>query len=174
MLRWTMCRPVAKHTWPWNWNEANAPADAAASRSASSRTTNALLPPSSRLTRLSSWPASVPTRRPAAVEPVNDTRFTLGSVTIASPTSAPPSTTWSSPSGSPASRKTASNTAPPQTAVWGSGLRMTALPRARAGATTRIPSTVGEFHGVIAPMTPAGTRRSIDSRPGTTLGTSWP
>ena len=74
---------------------------------------------------------------------------------------------WSSPSGSPASRKTASNTAPPQTAVWGSGLRMTALPRASAGATTRIPSTVGEFQGVIAPTTPAGTRRSIDSRPGT-------
>ena len=174
MLRWTMWRPVAKQTWPWNWNEAKAPAEAAASRSASSSTTNALLPPSSRLTRLSRSPASAPTRRPAAVEPVNDTRSTLGSVTIASPTSAPPRTTCSRPSGRPASRKTASNIAPPQTGVCGSGLRITALPTASAGATTRMPSTDGEFQGVIAPITPAGTRRSIDSRPGTTLGTSWP
>ena len=100
--------------------------------------------------------------------------MTFGSVTIASPTSAPPTTTWRTPSGRPASRKTAANIAPPQTGVCGSGFRITALPTASAGATTRIPSTLGEFHGVIAPMTPTGTRRSIDSRPGTTLGTSWP
>ena len=27
---------------------------------------------------------------------------------------------------------------------------------------------------MITPMTPTGTRRSIERRPGTTLGTSWP
>ena len=119
-------------------------------------------------------PASSPTRRPAAVDPVNDTRCTLGSVTIASPVSAPPTTTWSTPSGSPASRNSATNMAPPHTGVWGSGLRTTALPSASAGATTRIPRTLGEFQGVIAPITPAGTRRTMESRPGATDGTSEP
>ena len=105
---------------------------------------------------------------------MNDTIDTFGSVTSASPTSAPPTTIWSTPSGSPASRKTASNMAPPMIGVCGSGLRTTALPRASAGATTRIPSTLGEFHGVIVPITPTGIRRTIDSRPGTTVGTSEP
>ena len=105
---------------------------------------------------------------------MNDTTETFGSVTSASPTSAPPTTTWSRPSGRPASRKTAANIAPPTTGVCGSGLRTTALPSASAGATTRMPSTDGEFHGVIAPMTPAGTRRTIDSRPLTADGISEP
>ncbi len=48
------------------------------------------------------------------------------------------------------------------------------MPSASAGATTRIPSTDGEFHGVIAPMTPAGTRRTIDRRPFTAEGMSEP
>ena len=48
------------------------------------------------------------------------------------------------------------------------------MPSASAGATTRIPSTLGEFHGVIAPMTPTGTRRTIDSRPGVADGISEP
>ena len=135
---------------------------------------NALLPPSSSETFLSIPPASCPTRRPTGVEPVNDTTWMFGSVTRASPTSAPPTTTWSTPSGSPASRKTASNIAPPMTGVCGSGLSTTALPRASAGPTTRMPSTLGEFHGVIAPITPAGTRRTIDSLPATADGTSEP
>ena len=135
---------------------------------------NALLPPSSSETFFSMPPASWPTRRPTAVEPVNDTTGMFGSVTSASPTSAPPTTTCSSPSGRPASRKTAANIAPPTTGVCGSGLRTTALPRASAGATTRMPSTDGEFQGVIAPMTPAGTRRTIDSRPFTADGINEP
>ena len=119
-------------------------------------------------------PASEPTRRPTAVEPVKDTTGMLGSVTSASPTSAPPTTTWSRPSGSPASRNTAANIAPPMTGVCGSGLRTTAFPSASAGATTRMPRTDGEFHGVIAPMTPTGTRRTIERRPLTADGMSEP
>ncbi len=169
-----MCRPAAKQTWPWNWNDEKAPAATAASRSASSSTMNALLPPSSSETFFRRPPASSPTRRPAAVDPVNDTIATFGSVTSASPTSAPPTTIWRTPSGRPASRKTASNIAPPMTGVCGSGFSTTAFPSASAGATTRIPRTLGEFHGVMAPMTPTGMRRTIDSRPFTTLGTSEP
>ena len=173
-LRWTRWRPAAKQTWPWNWNAEKAPAAAAASRSASSRTMNALFPPSSSETFLSMPPASWPTRRPTAVDPVNETTGMFGSVTRASPTSAPPTTTWSKPSGRPASANTAANIAPPTTGVWGSGLSTTALPRARAGATTRMPSTLGEFHGVIAPTTPTGTRRTIERRPLTAVGMSEP
>ncbi len=133
-----------------------------------------MLPPNSRDTFFSSPPARAPTRRPTSVEPVNDSTRVLGSVTSASPTSASPMTTSSRPSGSPASAKTAAKTAAPQTGVCGSGLRTTALPNASAGATTRMPSTLGEFHGVIAPMTPTGTRRLIDRRPGWADGRSDP
>ena len=48
------------------------------------------------------------------------------------------------------------------------------MPNARAGATTRMPSTVGEFQGVMAPTTPTGTRRTIDSRPFWAVGISEP
>jgi len=51
---------------------------------------------------------------------------------------------------------------------------ITALPSASAGPTTRIPSTLGEFHGVIAPTTPTGTRRTIDIRSGCADGISEP
>ena len=105
---------------------------------------------------------------------MNDTSETFGSVTIASPTSAPPTTIWSRPSGRPASANTAANIAPPTTGVCGSGFRTTALPSARAGATTRMPSTLGEFHGVIAPTTPTGTRRTIERRPFCAVGMSEP
>ena len=62
----------------------------------------------------------------------------------------------------------------PRPGVCGSGFRTTALPSARAGATTRIPSTVGKFHGVIAPTTPTGTRRTIERRPRCAVGMSEP
>ena len=143
-------------------------------RSASSSTISGLLPPSSSTTFLSSPPASAPTRRPTSVEPVNETASTFGSVTSASPASASPMTTWSRPSGRPASLNIAANIAPPQTGVCGSGFSTTALPSASAGATTRMPSTLGEFHGVIAATTPTGTRRTIERRPLFAVGTSYP
>ena len=46
----------------------------------------------------------------------------------------------------------------------GSGLRITALPSARAGATARIDRIVGTLNGEMTPTTPTGTRRDIDSR----------
>ena len=85
---------------------------------------------------------------------------TAGSTTSASPTSAPPGSTCSTPAGSPASSKIRANIAPPQIAVRGSGLRITALPSASAGATARIARIVGTLNGAITPTTPAGTRRA--------------
>ena len=136
-------------------------------------TISAELPPSSRWTRLSSRPASSPTRRPAAVEPVNEMMRTSGSVTTASPVSGPPGSTCSRPSGSPASSKTRAIATPPQTAVRGSGLRITALPSASAGATDRMARICGKLNGAITPTTPTGTRSAKLSR-GCSLGSSSP
>ncbi len=101
--------------WPWCRNDPQAPADAAAARSASSRMTSAELPPSSRCARLRWRAASSPMRRPTAVEPVKLMIRTSGSVISASPTSGPPGSTCSRPSGRPASSKTRARTTPPQT-----------------------------------------------------------
>jgi hypothetical protein len=96
--------------WPWCRNEPQAPDEEAASMSASSSTMNELLPPSSSATRLRFSPQAAPTLRPAAVEPVNDTKLTSGAVQIAAPASRPPGSTCSTPSGSPASSKMRANT----------------------------------------------------------------
>lgn len=59
-------------------------------------------------------------------------------------------------SGTWASSKMRANIAPPEIAVRGSGLRITALPSASAGATARIARMVGTLNGAITPTTPAG------------------
>ena len=150
--------------WPWWAKVPHAPTEAAAATSTSPRTISAELPPSSRCARLRCCPASAPTARPARVEPVNAMIRTAGSTTIASPTSAPPGSTCSTPAGSPASSNTRANIAPPEIAVRGSGLRITALPSASAGATARMARIVGTLNGAITPTTPAGTRRAKDNR----------
>ncbi len=61
----------------------------AVARSASGSTTDADLPPSSSATRLMPAAASSPTRRPARVEPVNETMSTSGCPARASPTTGP-------------------------------------------------------------------------------------
>ena len=159
--------------WPWCRNEPQAPADAAAGTSASSSTISAELPPSSRCTRLRCWPASAPTCRPTAVEPVNEMIRTTGSVISASPASGPPGSTCSSPAGRPASSNTRASTTPPVTAVRGSGFSTTALPSASAGATERMARICGKLNGEITPTTPAGTR-SAQLRWGASDGSSSP
>ena len=54
---------------------------------------------------------------------------------------------------------------PPLAGVSGEGLTTTVLPRASAGAMTRMPSTRGKFHGVITATTPTGTRSETEERP---------
>ena len=63
---------------------------------------------------------------------------------------------------------------PPETAVCASGLRMTALPRASAGATARIERISGKFHGLITPTTPSGTRLAMLCLPASLVGSRWP
>lgn len=118
-------------------------------------------------------PASSPTARPAAVEPVNEMTRTEGSTTRVLPVSAPPGSTWNSPSGRPALRRIAAKTSPPETAVRGSGSRMTALPSASAGATERMDRICGKLNGAITPTTPTGRRRARLSR-GFPDRSTWP
>src|SRR5680860_1372814 len=124
---------------------------AAFSRSASAKTMLALLPPSSRVTRLtwSAHPAMI--CLPTAVEPVNTILRTVGLVTNLSPTTEPlPGKTWNRPSGRPAS----SASWPRRMLVSGvhsAGLRSTAFPAASAGAKPQAAMVIGKFHGVITP-----------------------
>ena len=78
--------------------------------------------------------------------------------------SAPPGSSDSSPGGSPASSKIRTRVTPPQTAVRGSGLSSTALPRASAGATARMERISGKLNGAITDTTPTGRRRAKDQR----------
>lgn len=96
---------------------------------------------------------------PTGVDPVKLTTRGVGWVTIASPMSEPePTTTDSSPSGSPASSKIRASSRPPVTGVSPAGLSTTALPTAKAGATERFDSCIGKFHGEITATTPTGSR----------------
>ena len=142
--------------------------------SASSSTTSGLLPPSSRTMRLRLRPAASPTLRPVAVEPVNEIIRTFGSSQSAWPTSAPPPITCSRPSGRPASSKMRAVRTPPLIGVFGSDLRITALPSASAGPTERAGRTTGKFHGQITPTTPTGTRWAMLVRPGIIDGSTCP
>jgi hypothetical protein len=105
-------------------------------------------------------------RRPTLLEPVNDTMAMSGSVQIASPASAPPGSTCSTPFGRPASSNIRAMMNPPVMAVRGSGLSTTALPVASAGATARIERISGKLNGEMMPMTPRGMRRAMLMRPG--------
>src|SRR5512139_2088665 len=99
--RGTSMRVHDAQVWPLLMNAWFRLARTAFSKSASSRITLADLPPSSSDTFFTVFAASSATRRPAAVEPVNETMSTSGCVTIASPTTGPePDTKLNTPFGS--------------------------------------------------------------------------
>src|SRR5215468_12763142 len=103
--------------------------------------------------------ASSATRRPTAVEPVNEITRGIGFEIKASPISLDePTTMLRRPGGSPASSKIFASSRPPATGVYAEGLRTTALPRARAGPTARCERYSGKFQGLITPTTPTGRR----------------
>ena len=91
-----------------------------------------------------------------AVDPVNDTMSTAGSVVSSSAPAAPASTmTLSTPGGSP----TASAAVPKiseETGVRGLGRRMTELPAMRAGINFWNAMMIAALYGVIAATTPTG------------------
>ncbi len=110
------------------------PAGIALSNGASSSTTNADLPPSSRHTFLMPSPATDAMRRPASSDPVKLIMSTSGCDTIASPTTRPwPETMFSTPFGSPISCAASAS----MNALIGAisaGFSTTVQPAASAGA----------------------------------------
>ena len=144
----------------------NAPltmAPAALSTSASGSTMTAPLPPSSISVFLA--PAARATASPVAYPPVNDTMSTSGWLTSAAPTVAPrPGSTASRPAGTPASSRS-STKASAVNGVCSAGLRTTAFPPIRAGASLCATRLSGSLKGVIAPITPTGSRVYQPTRP---------
>ena len=97
--------------------------------------------------------------RPVPVAPVNVTRGTPGWQTSASPASSPsPATTFTTPGGSPASSSSAAQRSTEHDAC-SAGLITTVLPAARAAPAFALTSDSGEFHGMMIPITPIGSRR---------------
>ena len=74
---------------------------------------------------------------------------------IASTASLPPCTTWSTPSGSPASRSS-SAIRPALSGTSSEGLRMRQLPSAIALGIDQFGTMLGKLNGVIAATTPSG------------------
>ena len=97
----TRMRVCATQAWPLFIRPADFRPATVLPMSASSRMIAADLPPSSRLTRLSCSPHRAAIRRPTALEPVNAILSTPGWRTSASPTSGPPGSTDTTPSGRP-------------------------------------------------------------------------
>jgi hypothetical protein len=113
------------------------------------------LPPSSSVKRLSARPAFEPISRPTSVEPVNAILSTSGWSTSAAPVAPSPVTTFSTPSGIPAS----SASSPRRSAVSGvcsAGFNTIVQPAARAGETFHDAISRGKFQGTICAHTPTG------------------
>ena len=124
----------------------------------------ALLPPSSRVTRLTLGAASSLTRTPAPVEPVKLTMSTLGWLDKTSPISRPwPETRLNTPAGRPMSCMI-SVRAKAFSGASLDGLTTIVQPAAIAGATLPTIWCSGKFHGVIIATTPTGSLTTSEFR----------
>src|SRR5262245_19323074 len=91
------------------------------------------------------------------VEPTNDTAPIPGWLRIASTASLSPCTTFSTPSGSPASLKSSAIRSEAE-GTFSEGLRMNALPQAIATGNIQSGTITGKLNGVMPAHTPTGWR----------------
>ena len=82
-----------------------------------------------------------------------------------------PATTFSTPSGSPASSAIRSSSSA-VSGVSSAGFSTTVFPAASAGATFHEAIASGKFQGTIRPTTPSGSRNVMSTPPAT--GIVWP
>ena len=151
--------------WPWWKNEPQAARLTASSTSASSSTISAELPPSSRWARLRCCPASSPTRRPAAVEPVNEMTRTSGCGHHRLADVGAAGQHLQHAGGQAGLLEDAGDRDAAGDRGARVGLEDARRCRARApGATDRMPRMIGTLNGEMTPTTPTGIRRAIDSR----------
>src|SRR5882724_5849267 len=111
--------------------------------------------------RLTVGAARLATSTPARVEPVNEIMSMSGCSLMAAPTSGPrPLTRLNTPFGTPASCRISAKINADD-GVNSDGFRSMVQPAASAGATLQAIWFSGQFHGVIMPMTPTGSRTTI-------------
>src|SRR5690606_17029217 len=146
----------------------------ARSRSASSKTRNGALPPSSMETFFTVEADFSMRILPTSVEPVKVIFLTSGLVhSLAAISLAEPVTILTKPFGMP----TSAHRPPPASPEYGScaaGLTTAVQPAARAGPILRESIEEGKFQGVIAAMTPTGSRLTIIRRSAHGEGTTSP
>src|SRR5208337_5557271 len=119
------------------------------------------LPPSSWVTRFTVGAARRATSMPARVEPVNEIMSRPECALIAAPTSGPrPLMRLNTPLGTPASSSTSAKISA-DVGVYSDGFRIIVQPAASAGAALQAIWFSGQFHGVIIPTAPTGSRRII-------------
>ena len=154
----TSIRVGALHDWPELRKHSFTPSVTAFVQSTSSSRMFADLPPSSWPTRLTVGAARIATSMPAPVEPVKDMQSMPGCSAIAWPTTLSPWTRLNTPAGTPAS-SSISAIRIAENGATSEGLSTIVQPAASAAATLQEIWLAGQFHGVIMPMTPIGSRR---------------
>ena len=162
------------HPWPACVHTPPTAPGSTSPSSASSRAIQADLPPSSRKVFFSVSAPQAMIRLPTAVDPVNVTMSTRGSVVSTSPTRWSDGVTmFTTPAGMSVSSTISFPSIVPIQGVSGAGLSTTVLPAASAGPSLAMFRYSGKFHGVMAATTPIGSRRMsrrcqppIDSRTG--------
>ncbi len=103
--------------------------------------------------------------QPTSADPVKLIALMRSSVAIFAPTTEPgPQTTFTQPSGAPASTRISPSLIP-EIGVWPAGLRTTAFPAASAGPSLCATRLSGKLKGLIAPTIPYGTRIATPNLP---------
>ena len=155
----TSVRDAAMHDCPAAEKIPYAERRTASSRSASAKTMFGDLPPSSNVTSFSVSEALAAICLPVSVDPVKAILSTPACSTSAAPARRPkPGRMLTTPGGRSRSSISEAN-ASADTGVSSAGLRTIALPPASAGQSFHASMISGEFHGMIAPTTPTGSRR---------------
>jgi hypothetical protein len=151
-------RLAAVQLCPWRVKriEVSAP-DTVLSKSQSAKTIIGDLPPSSSVTGMSFSAAARATIFPVSTLPVKVTFRTVGCATSGAPHSGPkPETMLKTPGGS--TRFRISQMRSTASGASSALFTTTALPATSAGATFSAISSIGTFHGMMAPTTPSGSR----------------
>lgn len=152
------------HAWPVLRYFVTITPPTAVSRSASSKTGTAALSPSSIDVRFSVSAHWASSSRPISVEPVKRMWRTSGLPVSSGPISGvAPTTTLSTPAGSPA-RSASSAKASAVSGVCSAVFTTIVRLASSAGPTLRVVIAAGKFHGVIAAHTPSGSL-STTTRP---------
>ncbi|EDT42480.1 hypothetical protein BamMEX5DRAFT_1710 [Burkholderia ambifaria MEX-5] len=108
-------------------------------------------------TRLPCWLPRLYTCVPTAVEPTNEIAFTSGCVQIASTTSLPPCTTFSTPFGTPASIASSTSSIV-DIGSCSDGFSTNVLPHTIAIGNIHSGIIAGKLNGVMPAHTPSGWR----------------